>query len=71
VNTGEPLIWPDPYSAEQRVLRMQTKLHLWAAEDSGRVFRDLFNLVGHPDFLTTAWERVRGNKGRAPPEWTG
>jgi RNA-directed DNA polymerase len=63
VNTGEPLIWPDPYSAEQRVLRMQAKLHLWAAEDPGRVFRDLFNLVGHPDFLTTAWERVRGNKG--------
>ena len=28
VNTGEPLVWPDPYSAEQRLLRMQAKLHL-------------------------------------------
>jgi RNA-directed DNA polymerase len=63
VNTGEPLVWPDPYSAEQRVLRMQAKLHLWAAKDPGRRFDDLFNLVYHPDFLTVAWERVRGNKG--------
>ena len=63
MNTGEPLVWPDPYSAEQRVLRMQAKLHLWAAKDPGRRFDDLFNLVYHPDFLTVAWERVRGNKG--------
>lgn len=63
MNTGEPLVWPDPYTAEQRVLRMQAKLHLWAAKDPGRQFDDLFNLVYHPDFLTVAWERVRGNKG--------
>ena len=62
MNTGEPL-WPEPYSAEQRVLRMQAKLHLWATEDPGRRFDDLFNLVYHPDFLTVAWERVRRNKG--------
>jgi len=61
VNTGEP--WPDPFWAERRVRRMQTKLHQWAAEDPGRRFDDLFNLVHHPDFLTVAWERVRGNKG--------
>ena len=42
---------------------MQAKLHLWAAKDPGRRFDDLFNLVYHPDFLTVAWERVRGNKG--------
>jgi RNA-directed DNA polymerase len=42
---------------------MQIKLHLWAAEDPGRRFDDLYNLVHHPDFLTVAWERVRGNKG--------
>ncbi len=42
---------------------MQAKLHRWAAEDPGRRFDDLFNLVYHPDFLTMAWERVRGNKG--------
>jgi RNA-directed DNA polymerase len=63
VNTGEPLTWPDPYTAEQRVRRMQAKLHHWAARDAGRRFDDLFNLVCHPDFLTVAWERVRGNKG--------
>jgi RNA-directed DNA polymerase len=62
VNTGEPL-WPDPWSAERRVLRMQAKLHLWATEDPGRMFNDLYNLVHHPDFLTVAWERVRGNQG--------
>jgi RNA-directed DNA polymerase len=61
VNTGES--WPDPYQAEQRVQRMQTKLHQWAAADPGRRFDDLFNLICHPDFLTVAWERVRGNKG--------
>jgi RNA-directed DNA polymerase len=62
VNTGGPP-WPDPWSAKQRVLRMQAKLHLWATKDPGRRFDDLFNLVYHPDFLTVAWERVRGNKG--------
>jgi RNA-directed DNA polymerase len=61
VNTGEPL--PGLYEAERRVLRMQARLHLWAARDPGRVFGDLFNLVCHPDFLAVAWQRVRGNKG--------
>ncbi|WSD73822.1 group II intron reverse transcriptase/maturase (plasmid) [Streptomyces sp. NBC_01591] len=42
---------------------MQTKLHQWAVGDPGRRFGDLYNLVHHPDFLTVAWERVRGNKG--------
>jgi len=65
VNTGEP--WPDPFWAERRVRRMQTKLHRWAAEDPGRRFDDLFNLIHHPDFLTVAWERVRGNKGGRTP----
>jgi RNA-directed DNA polymerase len=61
VNTGE--LWPHPDEAWPRVRRMQTKLHQWATEDPGRKFDDLFNLVYHPDFLTVAWERVRGNKG--------
>jgi RNA-directed DNA polymerase len=42
---------------------MQAKLHQWAAEDPGRQFDDLYNLIHHPDFLAVAWERVRGNKG--------
>jgi RNA-directed DNA polymerase len=61
VNTGEP--WPTPDEAWARVRRMQTKLHRWAVDDPDRRFDDLFNLVYHPDFLTVAWERVRGNKG--------
>ena len=61
MNTGEP--WPDPYEAEPRVRRMQAKLHRWAADDPGRRFDDLFNLVYDPAFLQVGWERVRSNKG--------
>ena len=61
MNTGEP--WPTLDEAWPRVRRMQTKLHLWATEDPGRRFDDVFNLVYHPDFLTVAWDRVKGNKG--------
>jgi RNA-directed DNA polymerase len=61
VNTGES--WPNADTAWLRVRRMQTKLHLWATNDPGRRFDDLFNLVYHPDFLMVAWDRVRGNKG--------
>ena len=52
-----------PYSAQRRVLGMQTKLHQWAAADPGRRFDDLYNLVYDPAFLVTAWERVAGNTG--------
>jgi RNA-directed DNA polymerase len=65
VNTGEP--WPDPFWAERRVRRMQAKLHQWAANDPGRRFDDLYNLIHHPDFLAVAWERVSGNKGARSP----
>ncbi len=61
MNTGEP--WPHLDEAWPRVRRMQTKLHQWATADPGRRFDDLFNLVCHPDFLTVAWDRVKGNKG--------
>lgn len=61
MNIGVP--WPDQEVAERRVLVMQTKLHRWAASDSGRVFDDLYNLVYDPAFLAVAWSRVRGNKG--------
>ena len=45
------------------VRRMQAKLHRWAAEDPGRRFGDLFNLVYDPAFLVHAWQRVSTNKG--------
>ena len=61
MNTGEP--WPNLDEAKQRVLSIQTKLHQWSIDDSGRRFDDLFNLVADPAFLTVAWDRVRGNRG--------
>jgi len=51
------------YAAEQKVLKIQTKLHRWAGDDPHRRFDDLFNLVTDPAFLLVAWYRVRGNKG--------
>ncbi len=61
VNIGDLLLVP--FTAGQRVLGMQTKLHRWAAVDPDRRFDDLFNLVADPAFLVTAWERVSGNTG--------
>lgn len=61
VNIGAALMMP--YTAEQRVLDIQAKLHRWAAADRGRRFDDLFNLVVDPAFLVMAWRRVRENKG--------
>ncbi len=49
--------------AERRVLKIQTKLHQWAAEEPGRQFDDVFSLVCDPAFLLVAWARVRRNKG--------
>ena len=49
-------------AAEQRVLKIQTKLHSWARDDAHRRFDDLFNLVADAGFLLVAWDRVRGNK---------
>ena len=47
VDTGA-VGWPHPVLAYLAVRRMQTKLHRWAGEDSGRCFGDLFNLVHDP-----------------------
>jgi RNA-directed DNA polymerase len=52
-----------PILAEHRVLKIQTKLHRWAAAEADRRFDDLFNLVADPAFLVVAWNRVRRNKG--------
>jgi RNA-directed DNA polymerase len=62
VNTGVP--GPQAELAEDRVLRIQTKLHQWATDDPGRRFDDLWNLVCDPAVLVVAWRRVRGNRGR-------
>jgi len=61
VNTGA--LWPDLDEARRRVLKIQAKLHQWAAGDPHRRFDDLFNLVADPAFLVVAWARVQGNRG--------
>ncbi len=61
MNTGGS--WPDRDMAWLRVLKIQTKLHQWAADAPDRRFDDLYNLVYDPAVLVTAWERVRGNRG--------
>ena len=53
--------------ARDRVAGMQTKLHRWAAADTGRRFDDLFNLVHDPATLLVAFDRVAGNKGARTP----
>jgi RNA-directed DNA polymerase len=64
VNTGAPgLAWPGIGLAQARVLKIQARLHQWAASEPHRRFGDLFNLVADPAFLMVAWARVRGNKG--------
>ena len=66
VNTGA-VCWPGEDQAWWTVRRMQTKLHCWAVENTGRRFDDLYNLVCDPAFLMVAWERVAGNKGARTP----
>lgn len=66
VNTGA-VLWPEEAWAQAAVWKMQTKLHCWAAGDSGRRFDDLYNLVCDPAFLVVAWKRVAGNVGARTP----
>ena len=61
MNIDEP--FPDPDTAWWRVLKIQTKLHQWATDDSHRRFVDLYNLVYDPAVLADAWHRVRTNRG--------
>ena len=65
VNTGALL--EVPKGPTRRVSEMQTKLHRWAAADSGRRFDDLFNLVHDPATLLLAFDRVAGNRGARTP----
>lgn len=63
MNSGAPRLWPGPYSAQQRVLGHQRKLHRWARAEPDRRFGDVFNLVYDRATLLVAWERVAGNQG--------
>ena len=65
VNTGAA-IWPDPYSAELTVRRMQTKLYRWAGEDSSRRFGDLFNLAAPRKRLVISPVKPGGTRREVP-----
>jgi RNA-directed DNA polymerase len=66
VNTGAPDAVA-PKGPRSWVSEMQTKLHRWAAADSGRRFDDLFNFVYDPATLLVAFDRVAGNTGANTP----
>jgi len=55
--------WPSLFSAEERVLDHQRKLHRWARTEPDRRFDDVFNLVCDRATLLVAWERVSNNRG--------
>ncbi|HVB01670.1 MAG TPA: group II intron reverse transcriptase/maturase [Acidimicrobiales bacterium] len=61
MNIDDP--WPDAEEAWWWVLKIQTKLHRWATDDSDRRFDDLYNLVYDPAVLVEAWQRVKRNRG--------
>ena len=60
--------WPTRDEAKARVLRIQTKLHGWASDASGRRFDDLFNLVTDPATLLVSWNGCGPTMGRASRE---
>lgn len=68
VNTDAP--WPRPDVANERILRIQTKLHQWATDDPDRRFDDLYNLVYDPAVLVDAWTRSRATGARSAG-WMG
>jgi RNA-directed DNA polymerase len=63
LNNDAASLWPGLFSARQRVLDHQLKLHRWARADPARRFGDVFNLVCDRATLVVAWERVSGNRG--------
>ena len=60
VNTGAS--WPELLSAEFAVVRMQAKLHLWAAPVPRRRFGDLF--LNSLSMTLVSWVVVLGKKSR-------
>ncbi|GAA4551898.1 group II intron reverse transcriptase/maturase [Amycolatopsis samaneae] len=63
MNSDAPSAWPGSFTAQQRVLDHQLKLHRWARSEPQRRFGDVFNLICDRATLLVAWERVSGNQG--------
>ena len=53
---------------EDKVRRLQERLHLSAKQDKQRRFHQLYDKVASPWFLEVAWQRVRTNKGAPGPD---
>ena len=53
---------------EERVRRLQEKLHRSAKRDPARRFHQLYDKVASPWFLYVAWRRVAAKKGAAGPD---
>ena len=53
---------------EDKVRRLQERLHLSAKQDKQRRFHQLYDKVASPWFLEVAWQRVRANKGAPGPD---
>ncbi|MFC1601924.1 group II intron reverse transcriptase/maturase, partial [Candidatus Sumerlaeota bacterium] len=53
---------------EEKVRRLQEKLHRSAKRDPARRFHQLYDKVASSWFLEVAWRRVALNKGAAGPD---
>jgi group II intron reverse transcriptase/maturase len=53
---------------EDKVRRLQERLHQSAKLDKQRRFHQLYDKVASPWFLEVAWQRVRANKGAPGPD---
>jgi RNA-directed DNA polymerase len=53
---------------EDKVRRLQERLHLSAKQDKQRRFHQLYDKVASPWFVAVAWQRVRTNKGAPGPD---
>jgi len=55
-------------TSEDKVRRLQERLHQSAKLDKQRRFHQLYDKVASPWFLEVAWQRVRANKGAPGPD---
>jgi RNA-directed DNA polymerase len=53
---------------EDKVRRLQDRLHLSAKQDKPRRFHQLCDKVASPWFLAVAWQRVKANQGAPGPD---
>jgi group II intron reverse transcriptase/maturase len=57
-----------PRTPEDKVRRLQERLHASAKQDKQRRFHQLYDKVASPWFLAVAWQRVKANQGAPGPD---